>query len=57
MNNPTSEDRARLRAEKLQREARNCLTLAVSEGSTDFAVDLIEEARMLIRRAKELSVA
>lgn len=48
-------DRARLRAEKLSREAANCLSLAVTEASADFAADLIAEATRLARRAKELS--
>jgi len=47
-------DRTRRRAQKLQREAANCLTLAVRERSTDFAADLIEEASMLMRRVNEL---
>lgn len=45
------------RAEKLKREAENCLSLAVAEHSREFAVDLIEEAMMLMRRARELSAA
>lgn len=48
-------NKSRLRAEKLKREAANCLTLAVSEKSTGFAADLIAEAAMLLRRARELS--
>jgi phage shock protein A len=48
-------DRARRRAEKLQREALNCLSLAVQEESPDFAAALIEEAAMLAKRAGELS--
>jgi len=47
-------DRTRRRAQKLQREAANCLTLAVRERSPDFAADLIEEASMLMRRVNEL---
>lgn len=49
--------RARLRAEKLQREALNCLSLAVQEESPDFAAALIEEAAMLAKRAGELAEA
>jgi len=48
-------DRARLRAEKLNREAANCLSLAVTQSSAEFAADLIAEAAMLVRRARELS--
>ncbi len=46
-----------LRAEKLRREAANCLTLAVKEPSSGFAADLIAEAAMLLRRVRELSSA
>jgi len=49
--------KSRVRAEKLEREAANCLSLAVSEKSTGFAADLIAEAAMLLRRARELSSA
>jgi hypothetical protein len=48
-------NKSRLRAEKLKREAANCLNLAVSEKSIGFAADLIAEAAMLLRRARELS--
>jgi len=50
-------DRTRLRAQKLKREAENCLSLAVSEPSHEFAADLIEEAAMLMQRASELADA
>jgi len=52
-----SSHKSRARAEKLEREAANCLSLAVSEKSTGFAADLIAEAAMLLRRARELSSA
>ena len=50
-------NKSRLRADKLEREAANCLSLAASEKSTSFAADLIAEAAMLLRRARELSSA
>jgi rhodanese-related sulfurtransferase len=50
-------DRIRRRAQKLQREAENCLLLAIREPLSDFAADLIAEAEMLIRRAHELAEA
>jgi len=56
MQDPSKLDRTR-RAEKLQREAANCLSLAVTERSTEFAADLIEEASMLMRRVSELCEA
>lgn len=46
-----------LRAEKLKREAANCLSLAVKEPTSGFAADLIAEAAMLLRRVRELSSA
>jgi phage host-nuclease inhibitor protein Gam len=57
MQDPSKLDRTRRRAEKLQREATNCLSLAVTERSTEFAADLIEEASMLMRRVSELCEA
>jgi hypothetical protein len=57
MNTLLFTDRTRLRAQKLQREAENCLSLALSEPTATFAADLIEEAAMLIRRANELAEA
>ena len=43
------------RVEKLQREARNCLQLAVTEPAADFSADLIDEAVKLASRARELA--
>ena len=47
-------DRARSRAQRLKSEAGNCLSLAVTERSTAFAAELIDEAVKLFRRADEL---
>ena len=57
MNADPSNDRTRRRAEKLQREAFNCLSLAIHETSPDFTAALIEEAAMLSKRASELSAS
>lgn len=54
VNRSSTPDRAQTRAERLQREANNCLALAVTERSLAFAVQLIDEAAKLYRRANEL---
>lgn len=48
-------DRAQSRAQRLKLEAGNCLSLAVTERSTAFAAELIDEAMKLWRRADELA--
>jgi hypothetical protein len=45
------------RSLRLKTEARNCLTIAVRQGDTAFAGELIDEAVRLARRAQELSDA
>jgi hypothetical protein len=47
-------DRAQTRAERLQREAGNCLSIAVTEQSLAYAALLIDEAAKLYQRANEL---
>jgi len=43
------------RAHKLAQEARNCLTIAVSQKDPEFAAQLIDEAARLAARARELA--
>lgn len=43
------------RAQRLHREALNCLQLAVGEKAESFAAQLIDEAVRLMRRSAELS--
>lgn len=43
------------RAERLRREARNCLTIAVGQKDLDFTAELIDEAIRLTQRARELA--
>ncbi len=43
------------RAERLQREAGNCLGVAVNTGKPDLAADLIDEAIKLVRRSQEIA--
>lgn len=50
-------DRLRDRAARLQREAYNCLAIAVAERDQAHAADLIDEAERLARRARELAGA
>ena len=54
---PTKTDRARDRAARLHREARNCLAIAVGEKAEQHAAQLIDEAIRLMRRSAELSGA
>lgn len=50
------EDRKRLRAEKLRREASNCLSVAIAERSDDHAAELIDEAVKLAQRARQITL-
>jgi hypothetical protein len=43
------------RAERLRREARNCLAIAVGQKDGQFAAELIDEAIRLTQRARELA--
>ncbi|WP_423604873.1 hypothetical protein [Sphingomonas sp. MS122] len=43
------------RAERLRREASNCLTIAVAQRDLAFAAELIDEALRLAGRARELA--
>jgi hypothetical protein len=43
-----------LRAERLRKEARNCLAIAVGMDGKEFASALIDEAARLATRAREL---
>lgn len=52
---PVLESPRPTRAERLRREARNCLTIAVGQKDLDFAAELIDEAIRLTRRARELA--
>ncbi|NJR77552.1 hypothetical protein [Sphingomonas corticis] len=50
-------DRHRLRAERLRREAGNCLGIAVSTRDMDTAAAMIDEATRLVGRAATLEAA
>lgn len=52
---PVSRAKPPSRAHKLAQEARNCLTIAVSQKDTEFAADLIDEAVRLSARARQLA--
>lgn len=43
------------RAERLRREASNCLTIAVAQKDLAFTAELIDEAIRLSKRARELA--
>ena len=43
------------RADRLRREASNCLAIAVGQKDSAFAGELIDEALRLVRRARELA--
>ncbi len=43
------------RADRLRREASNCLTIAVAQRDLAFCAELIDEAVRLSRRARELA--
>lgn len=45
------------RADRLRREAANCLSIAVRERDRRFTAELIDEAIRLTRRARELAEA
>lgn len=48
-------DKKQARAARLQHEAENCLTLAITTQEPAFAADLIDEALKLARRAHEMT--
>ena len=50
-------DRQRQRAEKLRREAGNCLGIAIATRDADTAAAMIDEASMLVGRAATLEAA
>ena len=52
---PSSSAKPPARAHRLAKEARNCLTIAVTQDDTAFAAELIDEALRLVRRARELA--
>ncbi|WP_343518252.1 hypothetical protein [Sphingomonas sp.] len=55
MKPPAYESPRPTRAERLRREARNCLTIAVKQKDLDFTAELIDEAIRLSKRARELA--
>lgn len=52
---PAYASRHLTRAERLRREAGNCLTIAVAQKDLDFTAELIDEAIRLTQRARELN--
>lgn len=52
---PSKSDRLRARAERLRREAGNCISIAVAGRDPSHVASLIDEAALLTRRAAELS--
>jgi len=57
MTQPSKADRLRARAERLRREASNCISIAVAGRDPSHVASLIDEAALLARRAAELSTA
>lgn len=50
-------ERQRTRAERLRREAGNCLGIAIATRDVDTAAAMIDEASKLVGRAATLEVA
>lgn len=48
-------ERRRSRAARLQREAANCLGVAVTTAQPEFAAELIDEAIKLTKRSQEMA--
>lgn len=48
-------ERSVKRVERLREEARNCISTAIAAHDPDFTAALVNEARKLMRRAKELA--